>query len=133
MQYFPNMNAIRLIVCDFGIGINEALKAKYNFSENEAIQKCIEKGVTNGKGQGHGLYATSEFIKLNKGWLSIFSGNKKLDLNEDDLWVKKTPFWQGTCVYLRINTNLDVDYTKFTSRYGDYKDHVIERFEDMFD
>lgn len=133
MQYFPGMNAIRLIVCDFGIGINEALKSKYDFSEQEAIQNCIQKGITNGKGQGHGLFATSEFIKLNKGWMSIVSGNKKLDMNEGDLWVKNTPFWQGTCIYLRINTNLDVDYTKFTSRYSDYKDHVIERFEDMFD
>jgi len=132
MQYFPNMNAIRLIVCDFGIGVNEALKSKYNFTEEESIKKCIESGITNGKGQGHGLYATSEFVKLNRGWLSIITGNKKLDLNEDELRVRDVAFWQGTCIYLRINTNIDVDYTKFTSRCGDYKEHVIERFEDMF-
>ena len=128
-QYFPNLNTIRLMVCDFGVGIKEALKEKYNFNEEDALLKCIQEGITNGKGQGHGLFATSRFIEMNKGWLSIISGNKKLDLSETKADVCTIPYWKGTCVYLRINTNIDVDYTKFTGKHYDYKEYI---FESMF-
>ncbi|SHI57290.1 Histidine kinase-, DNA gyrase B-, and HSP90-like ATPase [Pseudozobellia thermophila] len=124
-QYFPNLNSIRLMVCDYGIGIREALKEKYNFSGEKALLSCIEEGVTNGKGQGHGLFATSEFIKMNKGWLSIISGEYKLDYNENRIIVTPCSNWQGTCVYMRINTNIKVDYKKFTGKYYDYKEHLF--------
>ena len=87
-QYFENINSIRLIVCDFGLGIHASLNQKHNFTEDEAIAKCIESGVTNGRGQGHGLYATASFVRLNKGWLSLFSGNKKLNVSEKETIVK---------------------------------------------
>ncbi|MBO0355880.1 hypothetical protein [Flagellimonas aurea] len=126
-QYFPNMNALRLIVCDYGMGICASLNEVYDFTEEQALIKCVEKGVTSGKGQGHGLYATSRFIELNQGWMSIFSGNSKLDVNEHSTEVTQIPFWQGTCVYLRINTNIEVDYKQFTGEHYDYKEHLFEK------
>lgn len=129
-QYFENINSIRLIVCDFGMGIQASLNQKFNFTEEEAITKCIESGVTNGKGQGHGLYATASFIRLNRGWLSLFSGNKKINVSEKGSKVKDISNWQGTCVYIRINTNIKVDYTEFTSPNYDYKKQI---FEDLFE
>jgi len=128
-QYFEKINSIRLIVCDYGIGIHKSLNIKHNFDEEEAIFKCIEEGVTNGKGQGHGLYATSEFIKLNKGWLSVISGNKILNVSDKETVIKDIDNWQGTSIYIRINTNVEVDYTAFTSKNYDYKEKV---FGDMF-
>lgn len=125
-QYFANLNSIRLIVCDFGMGIHKSLNLKHDYTEEEAITKCIESGITNGKGQGHGLYATSSFIKQNKGWLSLFSGNKKLNVNETETVIEDIDNWQGTCVYVRINTNIEVDYTEFTSRNYDYKKQAFE-------
>ena len=125
-QYFENINSIRLIVCDFGMGIHKSLNQKHDFTEEEAIAKCIESGVANGKGQGHGLFATASFIKLNKGWLSLFSGNKKLNVSEKGTIVKDIEGWQGTCVYIRINTNVEVDYKEFTSPFYDYKKQVFE-------
>lgn len=129
-QYFENINSIRLIVCDFGMGIQASLNQKFNFTEEEAISKCIESGVTNGKGQGHGLYATASFIRLNKGWLSLISGNKKINVSEKGNKIKDISNWQGTCVYIRINTNIEVDYTEFTSPNYDYKKQI---FEDLFE
>lgn len=125
-QYFENINSIRLIVCDFGMGIHTSLNQKHNFTEDEAIAKCIESGITNGKGQGHGLYATASFVRLNKGWLSLFSGSKKLNVSEKETVVKDIAKWQGTCVYIRINTNIAVDYTEFTGHFYDYKEQVFE-------
>lgn len=129
-QYFQNLNSIRLIVADYGIGIHESLNIKHQFSPEEALFECIKEGVSNGKGQGHGLYATSSFVKLNKGFLSIASKNKKLNVSEKETIVKDIPRWNGTYVYFRINTNVDVDYTTFTSRNYDYKKQL---FEDLFD
>jgi anti-sigma regulatory factor (Ser/Thr protein kinase) len=129
-QYFENLNSIRLIVCDFGMGIHKSLNQKYDFTEEEAIAKCIESGITNGKGQGHGLFATASFIRLNKGWLSLISGMKKLNVSEKKTIVKDIPHWQGTCVYIRINTNVEVDYKGFTSQFYDYKKQV---FENLFE
>lgn len=129
-QYFGKLNQIRLMVVDHGIGIQKALNEKHNFSEEEAIQKCIISGVTNGRGQGHGLYATSLFAKENKGWLSIISGNYKLDVSENETFINKIKYWQGTCVYLRINTNIEVDYKLFTSDKFDQKQQL---FEDLFE
>lgn len=129
-QYYENLNSIRLIVADYGIGIHKSLNSRYNFSEEESLLKCIEEGVTNGKGQGHGLFATSTFVKLNKGFLSICSGNKKLNITENKLTVKSIKRWNGTYIYLRINTNVDVDYTEFTSKHYDYKKGL---FESMFE
>ncbi|MFY8187541.1 MAG: ATP-binding protein [Flavobacterium sp.] len=128
-QYYENLNSIRLCVCDYGLGIHKSLNQKHDFTEEEAILKCIESGVTNGKGQGHGLFATSSFVRLNKGWLSLISGNKKLNVSERETLVKDIAYWQGTCVYIRINTNVEVDYTEFTSQHYDYKKQL---FEDMF-
>lgn len=129
-QYFGNLNSIRLIVCDYGMGIHKSLNLNHNFTEEEALTKCIESGVTNGKGQGHGLYATASFIRLNKGWLSLISGNKRLNVSETDTVIEDINHWQGTCVYLRINTNVEVDYTEFTSPNYDYKQQV---FENLFE
>jgi len=129
-QYYENLNSIRLIVADYGIVIQNSLNIKHNFTEEESLLKCIEEGVSNGKGQGHGLYATSTFVKLNKGFLSVCSGNKKLNITENNLTLKSIKKWNGTYVYLRINTNVDVDYTEFTSKHYDYKKHL---FESMFD
>lgn len=129
-QYFENINSIRLMVCDFGMGIHKSLNQKHSFSEDEAITKSIESGVTNGKGQGHGLFATASFIRLNKGWLSLISGNKKLNVSENETIVKDIENWRGTCVYIRINTNIDVDCKAFTSPHYDYKKQV---FENLFE
>ena len=85
--------------------------------------------MTSGKGKGHGLYATSKFIELNHGWLTILSGSHKLDVTNGLRDVSKISNWQGTCVYLRINTNMDVDYKEFTGKHYDYKEH---RFEQLF-
>lgn len=125
-QYFHKLNQIRLMIVDHGIGIQQALNEKHNFSSEEALKNCIISGVTNGRGQGHGLFATTVFAKENKGWLSIISGSNKLDVSENKTAVSEIKFWQGTCVYLRVNTNVEVDYKLFTSDKFDQKQVLWE-------
>ncbi len=59
---------------NYGEGIHRSLtsqpEAKYeDITESQALDLCIQRGVTNGKGLGLGLFATSQFILKNSGGL----------------------------------------------------------------
>jgi hypothetical protein len=114
-QYYPKSREIRLIICDHGNGIHQSLtsnseSAYQNVREHEALELCIQRGVTNGKGLGFGLYATSQFVTKNGGDLLIYSGNHYLELENGGITVKEGPYWKGTLVALRINTDVIVEY-----------------------
>lgn len=114
-QLFQSNKEIRLMICDAGVGIHEALtkseRSKYkDLTEEEALNKCIERGVTNGEGLGFGLFATSEFIRLNKGEMVLYSGNTFIRIINGKITTQKGNFWQGTFVFMRIKTNIPVDY-----------------------
>ncbi|WP_321826275.1 ATP-binding protein [Maribacter dokdonensis] len=115
-QYFPKNNQIRLIIADNGQGIHKALTehpdSEYkHFSEEEAVIHCIDKGVTNSTGKGFGLWATSTLVKENGGKLIIHSGNHALEIDSVKR-VQKLSNWQGTYTYLRVNTDVPVNYDK---------------------
>ena len=56
--------------------------------------------------------------------------DSRLSKGLDAVFIEKTPFWQGTCVYLRVRTDIDVDYFQFTSRHADHKETAYaELFE----
>lgn len=114
-QVFPKSNQIRLMICDNGQGIHNSLtgnpKSKYyGLAEYEALDLCIQRGVTNGEGLGFGLFATSQFILHNKGSLMLYSGNHYLKIENGEPEIINDAFWKGTLVYLLINTNIPVDY-----------------------
>jgi hypothetical protein len=114
-QYYPNSHEIRLTICDQGNGIHHSLTTHPNsryqgVSEAEALDLCIQRGVTNGEGLGFGLFATSQFILKNNGDLLIYSGNHYLLATEGDYEVREGDYYKGTLVSLRINTNVPVDY-----------------------
>ncbi|MCD2424935.1 ATP-binding protein [Niabella pedocola] len=116
-QLFPVKQEIRLMICDTGVGIHTALTApvesKYKLlSDKEAIALCTEKGVTNGSGLGFGLYASSEFIKENGGDMIVYSGNHYSHIFEGNHTVNNGEFWHGTFIFMRINTNISVDYKR---------------------
>jgi len=127
-QYFPQQKKIRIIISDSGIGIHTALTDNLlysNLTEKDALRKCIEKGVTNGKGQGFGLYATAEMIKKNRGSLIIHSGGHRLVSNSKCINVESAPRWQGTFVFLEVNTNNIFDPLDILSK------SQIESFMDL--
>lgn len=114
-QVFPNRREIRLVICDNGIGVLESLRSseKEEFQAIDgaaALEKCLQRGVTDGKGIGFGLYATSEFIRHNKGDLLLYSGSYCLEFSESAVVIRDGANWPGTVVALRIRTDIPVDY-----------------------
>ena len=133
-QYFPKNREIRLLICDNGKGIHQSLSAnaKYaNIDEKNALGLSIERGVTDGEGLGFGLYATSQFILHNQGDMLLYSGGHYLRQEEGGYKVHTGEHWQGTVVYLKINTDIAVDYKQIMPTHhtlpDDY-DFFIEKF-----
>ncbi len=135
-QYFPAAKEIRLTIRDYGDGIHHSLtnqpgSAFMGLSEAEALDLCIQRGVTNGKGLGFGLFATSQFILKNMGDLLVYSGNHYLFAQQGEYNVREGEYCKGTVVSLRINTNIPVDYKEIMpenhSLPDDY-DFFIEKF-----
>lgn len=112
-QYFPT-GSIRLMISDVGRGIHEALtthpKSQFKtLSEKEALEKCIQLGVTNSEGKGFGLWATSELAKVNGGCLKIFSGGHVMNCT-DAVSVYPGGYWKGASTFIEVNTKRPVDY-----------------------
>jgi len=114
-QFYPKKEEIMLTICDYGEGIHHSLTSqpenKYkDITERQALELCIQRGVTNGKGLGFGLFATSQFILKNSGELLLYSGSHYLTVKDGDYEIKSGSYWKGTVVSLKINTNIPVDY-----------------------
>lgn len=134
MQYFPQRKEIRLIIGDTGIGIMKALRESDEYKdieEKDALENCIVRGVTNGKGQGFGLYATTKFTKENNGSLAIFSGNHKLLVNRKSTECKKSGTWPGTFVFLNAKCTVKVDHKNIVN--NGFMEYFIDRINELSD
>ncbi len=134
-QYYPKLKCIRMIVADPGQGIHKSLttnpkEEKYKqFTSVEALENCIKDGVTNGTGMGKGLYITANFIQQNGGTLLLQSGNDVLTINKNGKYMSQSGFWNGTIVFLQINSNVPID----TSKINNGRVEFVEMYNDWFD
>lgn len=116
-QAYPNL--IRLCVADFGVGLYTRLAPKYPQIQDSygAIKLAIQQGITTRPMQsgGLGLWHIQRFIKVNKGQMSILSGDGKAVWDFRGLRArlrKQTmplPF-QGTIINLEINVDRESFY-----------------------
>lgn len=103
---------LRVLVADDGMGIRESLAENDRFrnvTEEEALRLCLEDSVTDGKGMGFGLYATSRLMKDVGLQFVILSGHHKLTNKEGEVEIVENGFWQGTIVYMEISTSREID------------------------
>jgi hypothetical protein len=141
VQFYPEKEIIRFLIADHGCGIYKALtkhpdSAYLHYTEAEALLNCVKKGVTNGTGAGFGLWAVAKFVESNKGYLSIHSGGKQLQINQVAK-VSDAFRWYGTYVLLEINTDKLVDPNVIfgndhTDFYRELKDELFENLIDLW-
>lgn len=133
MQEHIEYKEVRILIADNGKGIHESLTKHPNsnyrgLTEGEAVFRCIENRVTNSTGKGFGLWATAEMIGENGGELIIHSGNHQL-ICFSEKRLEETVRWQGTYTFLRINTDIPVDYKVIFGEDSDRAD-LFEEFKE---
>jgi len=120
-------NRIELAIVDPGIGIHRSLTSAAEYaelSEPDAIRKSLEKGVTNGRGRGIGLWSAFKVLRANGGSLHVGSGN--FEFSTISGRVAQVEPWVGTYVKLIYDLTRPVDYLKVTG-------HGIRREKDDYD
>ena len=96
-QYFPKTNEINVCVSDMGIGIPANVK-KYlsddDYSDKECIKWAIGQNNTTKstpQNAGRGLTNIVDFVRANKGFLQVISGDGKYVLrDEKEIFTKNT-------------------------------------------
>ena len=130
-HFAPNSNTLRVLVADDGIGIRESLSEnnKYQYiTEDEALRICLQDSVTDGKGMGFGLYATSRLMKNVGINFVLHSGHHKLISQGGHTEVIEDGLWQGTIVYMEISTSKDIDPNEVV----DHRTNADEQFNEAF-
>ena len=111
-QYDSINHRLRILVADDGMGIQKSLSennAYASISEQDALRECIKDSVTDGKGMGFGLYSPALLARDAGLTFEIHSGNSRLVYQNNQTGVLPSDFWQGTKVYLELQTNKEIN------------------------
>lgn len=110
-QFFPKKNKLDFCLVDVGLGFQCVINGirKLNLAPDEAIDWAMMGNNTTRSGDipgGLGLKILKDFVRLNKGQLTIVSHNGLWQLSADEVkkGLLKAPF-PGTTVTLEINTS----------------------------
>ncbi len=114
-QHFPKNQRLNLSIVDFGVGIpsNVRLFKAHEFRpEQLTASKCMEwafqEGTSTKQGQsdeprGLGLDLLKDFVRLNKGWLEMFSHEGYAVVTDGKIqFTERTKFFEGTLVNISL-------------------------------
>lgn len=134
--YDKEKKILRVLVADDGMGIRNSLAENVRFrdiSEADALKMCLEDSVTDGKGMGFGLYATSRLMKNVGLRFILHSGHHKLISRKGEAEILENGLWQGTIVFMEITTSVDIDPNDVvdhrTDAEGQYNEAFVETEE----
>lgn len=135
-HFDASKDVLRVLVADDGIGIRQSLaeNEKYReITESEAVRMCLEDSVTDGKGMGFGLYATSRLMKNVGLKFVLHSGSHKLIYKDGNTVVIDNGYWQGTIIYMEISTSRDIDPNDVVDHRTDAESQFNEYFVETDD
>ena len=111
-HYDSTNHVLSFLVADDGIGVRESLSENEMYAditESEALRICVKDAITDGKGMGFGLYSTSLLARDAGLRFEVRSGGHTLTLQSGDEEISESEFWQGTIIYLQIQTNKEIN------------------------
>ena len=120
--YDDSRKTLRILIADDGMGIKASLSEneKYkDISEAEALKLCLQDKITDGKGMGFGLFATSKLVERIGKEFILHSGNHKLITNNGTTTVIENGLWQGTLIYMEIGTGEEIDPNQVVDHRAD--------------
>ena len=111
-QYFPNLNLIRLSVCDFGIGICKSVQnhlgPDYTIADDLAIEKAFELGFSSGTdlNRGFGLDNLKKNVLNTGGNLTVVANSAVMKLlnNRDSKTFLLADAFNGTLIDVELDT-----------------------------
>lgn len=124
-------DVLRVLVADDGIGIRASLAANEQYkdvTESDAIQMCLKDSVTDGKGMGFGLYATSRLMKDIGIRFVIHSGHHKLIIKDNEPEIIENGLWQGTIIFMEITTSREIDPNDVVEHRTEADEQYNEQF-----
>ena len=124
-------DVLRVLVADDGIGIRASLAANEQYkdvTESDAIQMCLKDSVTDGKGMGFGLYATSRLMKDIGIRFVIHSGHHKLIIKDNESEIIENGLWQGTIIFMEITTSREIDPNDVVEHRTEADEQYNEQF-----
>ncbi len=132
----PIGGKVHMCIVDHGIGIPTSLRKNPLYSA-ETDKSCLclslDKEVSDGNGQGNGLYYTRRLVEENGGIMIVRSGssvvrikNKEMNVTTNDLCN-----WAGTIITVLLETNRDIDINSMFE--GDYVPTEYEDDTDIID
>ena len=130
-QYDSVEKKLKLLVADDGIGIHKSLteNPKYaHVSEPESLSLVLQDSVTDGKGMGFGLYATTRMMHDVGLQFVIHSGHHKLVIKDGNTELIDNGLWSGTIVYMEINSMKEIN----PSDIVEHRTNVEEQYNDAF-
>ena len=130
-HYNQKAHTLSSLVADDGIGVKASLvkNKKYrNISEEEALMLCIEDKVTDGAGMGFGLYSTALLDRKVGLRFEIRSGNHTMQVVDGVAKTNESAYWQGTIVYLQLQTDKEIDPQEVVA----YRTDVADEFDTLF-
>lgn len=132
ITYFDSgEDMLRVLIADEGMGIQSSLSENIRYkdiSEEDALRLCLNDSVTDGKGMGFGLYATSRLMKKAGLKFVIHSGYHKLVESQGTLTVTQNGLWQGTIIFMEIRTSVDLDPNDVVEHRTDVEAEFNEPF-----
>lgn len=130
-HYDPQSETLRILVADDGKGIQASLRenAQYkDISEEDALQKCLMDAVTDGKGMGFGLYATSRLMQNIGKEFVLHSGHTKLIIADGKTQIINNGLWQGTILFMELSTTNQIDPESVVAHRTNASDEFNEQF-----
>ncbi len=132
MTYYASaQKTLSILIADDGMGVRASLSENEKFkdiSEAEALIKCLEDKITDGKGLGFGLYTTSRLVDSIGKEFILHSGSHKLIIKDGVTTVVENGFWQGTLIYMVIATGVEIDPNQIVDHRVDAADEYNETF-----
>ena len=130
-RYDKQESTIQILVADDGVGVRASLAENpiyKDISEQEAIEKCVQDRVTDGKGMGFGLYSTACLMRNVGLRFEILSGVSKLIFDGKNMTVTETDHWQGTVVYMELHSDKEIN----PDAVLEYRTDAESQFNEMF-
>lgn len=129
--YNEKDKTLQLLIADDGMGIRASLaeNEKYaDISEADALMLCLKDTITDGKGMGFGLYTTSRLVDSIGKEFILHSGSHKLIIKDKQTTIVENGYWQGTLVYMVIDTGEEIDPNQIVDHRADAAEEYNEAF-----